>query len=371
MTGDSDDDNMFINRQRCRWSFLRHHYTAAAPSSLFSSSSSAAPTVPINNVSLDFKYDNSVAILAINNSRKRNALTVPMMKEMEDHVALLRTWSSSSSSSDDANDDNSYDVDVLEETNSNVNNARAVIVTGSHGTFCSGLDLSDSNAGEDGGEEMLHRMTTITNQLLSLPVVTIAAVDGYAMGGGAELTTAADLVVLSHDAIIQFVHAKRGASTGWGGTRRLVTKVGRSRAIQLLLLGHCIRGDEEYARSISSSVGGGVEMIYADAVADRDETALDATIRLIIQPLLQLPCSNSLRAIKSAISAADGDRNVINKIDGTLNSSTNMAVKCEMESFMSVWGSQSNKEQIEKTKDRLVKKEGRRSSVVKKETLSE
>ena len=363
MTGDSDDDNMFINRQRCRWSFLRHHYTAAAPSSLFSSSSSAAPTVPINNVSLDFKYDNSVAILAINNPRKRSALTVPMMKEMEDHVALLRTWSSSSSSSsDDANDDNSYDVDVLEETNSNVNNARAVIVTGSHGTFCSGLDLSDSNAGEDGGEEMLHRMTKITNQLLSLPVVTIAAVDGYAMGGGAELTTAADLVVLSHDAIVQFVHAKRGASTGWGGTRRLVTKVGRSRAVKLLLLGHCIRGDEEYARSISSSVGGGVGMIFADAVADRDETALDATIRLIIQPLLQLPCSNSLRAIKSAISAADGDRNVINQIDGTLNSSTNMAVKCEMESFMSVWGSQSNMEQIEKTKDRLVKKEGRRSS---------
>ena len=402
---------MFIRavtrRQRCNISttvvssssFLRHHFSVASSSS--SSSSNAAASLPNikPNVSLDFKYNNSVAILTINNPRKRNALTVSMMKEMEDHIALLRSWSSgadggdgtssvlrNSSKEDDRNDDNYYSTNN-DNDNNNKNNARAVILTGSHGTFCSGLDLSASNssnssssssdeeeassAGGD-GEEMLFRMTTITNQLLSLPVLTIAAIDGYAMGGGAELTTATDLVVLSHTANIQFVHAKRGASTGWGGTRRLVSKVGRRCAIQLLLLGHCIRGDEEYTRStiISSSrsggdvVGGmgGSGMIYADAIANTNENAYDATIRLVIHPLFELPCSYSIRAIKSAISAADGDRDVINITDGTLNNSTNMAVKCEMESFMSVWGSKSNIDQIQITKDRLLK--GRRSEEV-------
>ena len=401
---------MFIRavtrRQRCNISttvvssssFLRHHFSVASSSS--SSSSNAAASLPNikPNVSLDFKYNNSVAILTINNPRKRNALTVSMMKEMEDHIALLRSWSTgadggdgtssvlrNSSKEDDRNDDNYYSTNN-DNDNNNKNNARAVILTGSHGTFCSGLDMSASNssssssgsddeeassAGDD-GEEMLFRMTTITNQLLSLPVLTIAAIDGYAMGGGAELTTATDLVVLSHTANIQFVHAKRGASTGWGGARRLVSKVGRRCAIQLLLLGHCIRGDEEYTRStiISSSrsggdvVGGmgGSGMIYADAIANTNENAYDATIRLVIHPLFELPCSYSIRAIKSAISAADGDRDVINITDGTLNNSTNMAVKCEMESFMSVWGSKSNIDQIQITKDRLLK--GRRSEEV-------
>jgi ethylmalonyl-CoA/methylmalonyl-CoA decarboxylase len=306
---------------------------------------------------------------------------------------LLRSWSSgaeddgsssvlrnSSKEGDRNDDDNHYsNYSTNNDNDKNKNNARAVILMGSHGTFCSGLDLSANNnssssssssssdeeeassAGGD-GEEMLIRMTTITNQLLSLPVVTIAAIDGYAMGGGAELTTATDLVVLSHTANIQFVHGKRGASTGWGGTRRLVSKVGRRCAIQLLLLGHCIRGDEEYTRStIISAVQHG-RMIYADAIANANENAYDATIRLIIHPLIQLPCSYSIRAIKSAISAADGDRHVINITDGTLNSSTNMAVKCEMESFMSVWGSKSNIDQIQITKDRLLK--GRRSEEV-------
>ena len=70
--------------------------------------------------------------------------------------------------------------------------ARAVILTGARGSFCSGLDLRD---GED---------------------------DGGGGGGGAELTTCADLVVLSRDANVSFVHASRGASTRLRRRRRIV-----------------------------------------------------------------------------------------------------------------------------------------------------
>ena len=136
------------------------------------------------------------------------------------------------------------------------------------------------------GKNMLYHMTRVTNQLLSLPVLSISAIDGYAMGGGAELTTCTDLVVLSTNAKIQFVHAKRGASPGWGGLRRLVNKVGRERALRMLLLGECVLGEEEAKRSA-----------YADVVATEGETALHATMRAIINPLLDLPCSQSIRAI--------------------------------------------------------------------------
>lgn len=113
-------------------------------------------------------------------------------------------------------------------------------------------------------------------------------------------------------------------------------------ALRMLLLGVCVHGEEE------ASAGG----VYADAVAEEGETALEATRRLVVNPILELPCSQSIRAIKKVVSAADGDVEV-DSIDGTLEIDTNMAMKVEMDSFLSVWGGDSNKELIQKAKDRL------------------
>jgi enoyl-CoA hydratase/carnithine racemase len=155
-------------------------------------------------------------------------------------------------------------------------------------------------------------------------------------------------VVLSRDANVSFVHASRGASTGWGGTRRLVGRVGRGAATRMLLLGEAVRGGEEAERGCA--VGG--RMVYADAVAAEGETALDAAMRLVVDKLMELPCPRSIRAIKRAVSSADGDRDVIDPSDGSLNVG-NAAIAGEMESFRSVWGGRSNAELIQKTRDRL------------------
>ena len=103
-----------------------------------------------------------------------------MMRQLDDHVWHLVDWSGGGGEGAGrrvapANDD-----------------ARAVILTGARGSFCSGLDLRD---GED---------------------------DGGGGGGGAELTTCADLVVLSRAATVSFVHASRGASTRLRRRRRIV-----------------------------------------------------------------------------------------------------------------------------------------------------
>jgi len=275
-----------------------------------------------------------------------------MMEQLDRHVSTLSKWSRGGTSSG-RNETACRESEKLDNNQSEENDARVVILTGDNGAFCSGLDLHDNkqdDAEDDEenncsrlkeGANMIEHMTRVTNQLISLPVLSISAVDGYAVGGGAELQTCTDLVVLSRSAKIQFVHAKRGASMGWGGGRRLVKKVGRRRALRMLLLGECVYGEEE-ARAGAS---------YADAVAEEGETALEATMRLVVDPILQLPCSRSIRAIKEAVSAADGDGEVID-LNGNLKLD-NMAMKGELESFMSVWGGESNKEQIQKAKDHL------------------
>ena len=326
----------------------------AAKPKIRSSSSNATPSA-----SLTFHNESSVAILTLRNPKRKNALTVSMMEQLDQHVCrTLSIWSKSGAIGGNGTTCSADKYLDIRQT-AIENNARVVILTGDNGTFCSGLDLHDNEPDDADNENdnnssrlkegahMIEHMTRVTNHLMSLPVLSVCAIDGYAVGGGAELTTCTDLVVLSRDAKIQFVHAKRGASLGWGGGRRLVKKVGRRRALRMLLLGECVHGEEE------SQYDG---KMYADAVAEEGETALEATMRLIVDPLLDLPCSRSIRAIKNAVSAADGDGEVIDSIDGRLKMDTNIAVKGELESFLSVWGSESNKEQIQKAKNDLKNK---------------
>lgn len=126
-------------------------------------------------------------------------------------------------------------------------------------------------------------------------------------------------------------------------------------ALRMLLLGECVSGEEEAARRV------GGERAYADAIGEEGETALEATMRLVVDPILELPSAHSIRAIKRAVSAADGDEEVIDPIDGTSKLNTNVALKGEFESFMSVWGGDSNREQIQRARERLRKKETKES----------
>jgi len=330
-----------------------------------------------------------------------------MMEELDCHVQTLAKWSNNSGGDGGGDgsggggrtetDDGSIDkriqhrhdenddgiLDYKQNNNNNGSKARVVILTGCNNTFCSGLDLHDNEQNNNGeleseisttitnkaasqsqsslkeGPNMIHHMTRVTNQLHSLPILSVSAIDGYAVGGGAELTTCTDMVVLSRSAQIRFVHAKRGASAGWGGLRRLVKKVGRGRALRMFLLGECVSGEEEANIANIDMLGGAFGGIgrYADAIGEEGETALDATMRLVVDPILKLPCSKSIRAIKKAVSAADGDGEVTDSASGRLKLDTNIAMKEEFESFMSVWGGDSNREQIEKTKERLREKD--------------
>ncbi|KAG7273241.1 hypothetical protein CRUP_001337 [Coryphaenoides rupestris] len=72
------------------------------------------------------------------------------------------------------------------------------------------------------GMKMCMFMQDALTRLLRLPLVSVALVEGRALGGGAELTTACDFRLVTRDSRIQFVHKHMGLVPGWGGAARLV-----------------------------------------------------------------------------------------------------------------------------------------------------
>eukprot|EP00984_Skeletonema_dohrnii_P015336 scaffold6598_cov98-Skeletonema_dohrnii-CCMP3373.AAC.2 len=112
-----------------------------------SSTSSSSHNPP--SVSLDFHRDASLAILTLCNAQRRNALTYSMMHQLDAHVNTLHEWSR----------------DISQ------NNARVLILTGSGGSFCAGLDIKqdDDNDVLQDGREMTQHMSRVTNCIHALP----------------------------------------------------------------------------------------------------------------------------------------------------------------------------------------------------------
>src|SRR5262245_44546512 len=117
------------------------------------------------------------------------------------------------------------------------------ILTGAGGTFCAGADLKAIADGrgnrvrEDGDGPM-----GPTRMLLGKPVV--AAVEGYAVAGGLELALWCDLRVAARDAVFGVLCRRWGVPLVDGGTIRLPRLIGQSRALDLILTGREVSGDE-------------------------------------------------------------------------------------------------------------------------------
>lgn len=109
---------------------------------------------------------------------------------------------------------------------------------GGEGPFCAGGDLKavrEHLLQPGAALGMARTMSAALDRLAALPTFLIAAVEGAALGGGAELLTACDLVIAAHGAKVGFVQARLGVSPGWGGGHRLVGRIGPRRALQALL----------------------------------------------------------------------------------------------------------------------------------------
>lgn len=196
--------------------FPIHSNHDTPPSSI--APSAAKLTVMTNKLHVHTQQD-GITILTINRPEARNALDLETMRAFSEAVACLH-------------DDPAQ---------------RVVIITGA-GTeaFSSGADLHElsSYPSAEDARMMITIMGDALFALEHLPIPVIAAINGYALGGGSELALACDLRIADNHARMGFVQAKMGLTTGWGAGQRLLRLVGYPRALDLLLSGHVMRAPE-------------------------------------------------------------------------------------------------------------------------------
>jgi enoyl-CoA hydratase/carnithine racemase len=128
-----------------------------------------------------------------------------------------------------------------------------IVITGAGDSFAAGADLKD--LAKRGAAEMLSRNTHKVWQVVSQcskPI--IAAVKGYAWGGGCELAMHADMIIAGESASFAQPEIKVGIMPGAGGTQRLVRLIGKSRAMKMLLTGKPINALEALQYGLVSDV---------------------------------------------------------------------------------------------------------------------
>lgn len=124
---------------------------------------------------------------------------------------------------------------------------RAVVITGAGGAFCAGADLSGGVPGEHPLRGM-RRVNDVALLLHELPIPTVAAVDGVAVGAGWNLALGCDLVVATPRARFSQIFARRGLSLDFGGSWLLPRIVGLQQAKRIALLAEML--DAEQARAL-------------------------------------------------------------------------------------------------------------------------
>ena len=147
---------------------------------------------------------------------------------------------------------------------------RAVILTGAgEKAFVAGADIQAmSTMGPRLAEAFSARGQRLLDALSALPVPVIAAVNGFALGGGCEIAMACDLVIAGPKAKFGQPEVKLGVIPGFGGTQRLVRRVGWSNALDLCLTARMVTAEEALRMGLCSRVVEGDVLAAAVELAD-------------------------------------------------------------------------------------------------------
>jgi enoyl-CoA hydratase len=137
----------------------------------------------------------------------------------------------------------------------------AVVVWGGRRLFSAGAEVTEFDGPGRAGE-VADAFAAVGEALAAVPRMVIAAVNGYALGGGCELALACDLRVVGDDARLGQPEILLGIVPGGGGTQRLPRLVGASRAKELIATGRQVRADEALAIGLADRV------VPADDVLD-------------------------------------------------------------------------------------------------------
>lgn len=184
---------------------------------------------------LIYEEKGHIATVAIHNPKSLNALNIATLKEL------------------------SQCVDHIEQNK----NVRVVIITGSGDkSFVAGADISEMvDLTPEQGRGMATLADEVFLRLEKMPAVTIAAVNGYALGGGCELAMACDIRVAAQNAIFGQPECGLGTLPGFGGTQRLARLVGMGRAKELIFTCERIDAQEAYRIGLVNKIATAEELI--------------------------------------------------------------------------------------------------------------
>jgi enoyl-CoA hydratase len=154
---------------------------------------------------VDLELDDGLAVITIDRPHARNAISLETM-------------------------------DQLEKALDGAEGAAALVITGAGDrAFVSGGDVKELSAlrTESEASAMAFRMRTICDRIAGFPAPTVAALNGHALGGGAEFAVAADIRLAADDIKIGFNQVTLAIMPAWGGAERLTALVGYSKALLL------------------------------------------------------------------------------------------------------------------------------------------
>lgn len=182
----------------------------------------------VNAPSLLVDIIESAAVVRFNRPKQRNSLSVSTLHELDNalHTLLSRE------------------------------DLKGIILTGTGDVFASGADISELTQLEPASAVAFSRLGQgVFQKLADGNKVTVAAINGYCMGGALDLALACDIRVASKDAVMSHPGALRGIITGWGGTQRLARIVGRNRAIEMFITASRINSATALSIGLISGVG--------------------------------------------------------------------------------------------------------------------
>ena len=178
--------------------------------------------------SLILDREDSLAIITLNRPRVLNALTFGLLTELKDAVEKLED-----------------DTDI-----------RVLIITGAGDrAFCSGSDVNElDKIGPERATAYMRLGQRAFRAIEESGTPVIAAVNGYALGGGSELAQACDLRVAAESAKFGQLEITLGSIPGWGGTQRLPRLIGPAKAKEMVFTGEMIDAQEAYRVGLVNQV---------------------------------------------------------------------------------------------------------------------
>lgn len=166
--------------------------------------------IKVNNA-----FDTHIALIQLSRPKELNALNLQLMSELRDALKVLD------------NDDN----------------VRVILITGNEKAFAAGADIKQM-AGKTMIDMWKIDQFSTWDQIRRTKKPLIAAVSGFALGGGCELAMTCDMIVASETAKFGQPEIKIGVMPGAGGTQRLTKAIGKARAMEMVLTGKFISAQE-------------------------------------------------------------------------------------------------------------------------------